>query len=232
MKSRSPSKWMFLAALCATYAAAQGLAPAGQDHSAIGGRVLPLPRDLEIRLAVNALPKQLRAGATVLVMESSGYLEARHGTNPFTCIVSRRGGNFYPVCFDEEGARTILPAFEDDAVLRLKGVTDEEVERHLAQGFEQGHYRPPARPGIAYMLSPATYMLAKGKLTRSVPHTMFYAPFLTNADIGGVMGQTAFVDRPGPHGMIIVIAGQKEREALLADSKELVDEVELHIGLK
>ena len=79
MKSRSPSKWMFLAALCATYAAAQGLAPAGQDHSAIGGRVLPLPRDLEIRLAVNALPKQLRAGATVLVMESSGYLEARHG---------------------------------------------------------------------------------------------------------------------------------------------------------
>jgi len=232
MNGYRQSRWIFLTALCATYAAAQGLAPAGHDHSAIGGRVLPLPRDLEIRLAVNALPKQLRAGATVLVMESTGYVEARHGTNSFTCIVSRRGGNFYPVCFDEEGARTILPAFADDAVLRLKGATDEEVERQLAQGFEQGHYRPPARPGIAYMLSPATYMLEKGTLTRSVPHTMFYAPFLTNADIGGVMGQTAFVDRPGPHGMIIVIAGQKEREALLAESQELVDEVEQHIGLK
>jgi len=232
MKERSQSKWMFLAALCVTYAAAQDLAPAGHDHSANGGRVLSLPRDLEIRLAVNALPKELRAGATVLVMESAGYVEARHGTNPFTCIVSRRGGNFYPVCFDEEGAHTILPAFADDAVLRLKGATDDEVDHQLAQGFEQGRYRPPARPGIAYMLSPATYMREKGKLTRTVPHTMFYAPFLTNADIGGVMGQTAFVDRPGPHGMIIVIAGQKEREALVAESQGLVDEVERYIGLK
>jgi hypothetical protein len=232
MKVHRGNKWMFLAALWTTYAAAQGLAPAGHDHSTTGGQVLSLPRDLEIRLAVNALPTELRAGATVLVMESAGYVEARRGSNPFTCIVSRRGGNFYPVCFDEEGARTILPAFTYDAVLRLKGATDQEVERQLAQGFEQGRYRPPARPGIAYMLSPATYMREKGTLTRTVPHTMFYAPFLTNADIGGVMGQTAFVDRPGPHGMIIVIAGQKEREALLAESQELVDEVERYIGLK
>ena len=156
---------VFFAATCATHAIAQ----ADHDHNdhngnTTGGHVMPLPRDLELRLAVNALPKDLRAGATVLVMESAGYVEARHGTNPFTCMVSRRGGNFYPVCFDEEGARTILPAFADDAVLRLKGATDEEVERQLAQGFEQGRYRPPARPGIAYMLSPATYMLTAGKL--------------------------------------------------------------------
>jgi hypothetical protein len=75
-------------------------------------------------------------------------------------------------------------------------------------------------------------MLENGKLVRTFPHTMFYAPFLTNADIGGIMGRTAFVDRPGPHGMIIVIAGQKEREALLVESQALVDEVERHIGLK
>jgi hypothetical protein len=229
---RTITLMVFFAASFAAYLAAQGSEPDIHDHSATGGRVLSLPRDLEIRLAVNALPKELRAGATVLVMEPAGYVEARRGSNPFTCIVSRRGGNFYPVCFDAEGSRTILPAFADDAVLRLKGATDEEVERQLAQGFEQGRYRPPTRPGIAYMLSPATYMREKGKLTRTVPHTMFYAPFLTNADIGGVMGQTAFVDRPGPHGMIIVIAGQKEREALLAESQGLVDEVERYIGLK
>ena len=211
------TRTIILAAACASYLAAEG-------------RVLTLPRDLEMRLAVNALPSELQAGATVLVMESSGYVEARHGTNPFTCIVSRRGGNFYPVCFDEEGTRTILPAFADDALLRLKGATEEEVERQLAQGFEQGRYRPPARAGIAYMLSPATYMREHGKLTRTFPHTMFYAPFLTNADIGGVMGKTAFVDRPGPHGMIIVVAGQKEREALLRESQALVDEVERQIG--
>lgn len=218
---------------CAAYACyAPAQTSESHDHHSESGKVLTIPRDLEMRLAVNALPKTLRAGATVMVLEQSGYVEARHGSNPFTCIVSRRAGNFYPVCFDEEGSRTILPAFADDAVLRLKGASNEEVERQLAKGFEDGHYRPPSRPGIAYMLSPATYMMENGKLKRSMPHTMFYAPFLTNADIGGVVGQTAFVDRPGPHGMIIVLAGEKERENLLADSRDLVDEVESQIGLK
>jgi hypothetical protein len=202
------------------------------DHTARGGAVHLLPRDLEMRLAVNALPRQLRDGAAILALESGGYVKVRPGNNPFTCIVSRRGGNFYPVCFDEEGTRTILPAYTDDAVLRLKGLSNEEIERQLAAGFESGRYRPPARPGIAYMLSPATYMLNSGKLTRIPPHTMFYAPFLTDADIGGLPERTAFVDRPGPHGMIIVLAGQKEREALLSESQGLVDEVEREIGLK
>src|SRR5262249_7647876 len=152
--------------------------------------------------------------------------------NPFTCMVSRRGGNFYTVCFDEEGTRTILPAFADDAVMRLNGAGEQEIERRLADGFEQGRYRPPARPGIADMLSPATPMIENGRLARTFPHTMFYAPFLTNADIAGMPGRSAFVDRPGPHGMIIVLAGQKEREALLNESQALVDEVERAIGLR
>ena len=199
--------------------------PPSTSHArhAATGRILMIPRDLELRLAVNALPKDLRGAASVLVLEKDGYAKALTGTNPFTCMVSRRGGNFYPVCFDEEGARTILPAFADDVVLRLKGANDQEVERQLADGFEQGRYRPPARPGIAYMLSPATYMVEDGKLARSVPHTMFYAPFLTNADIAGMPGKSAFVDRPGPHGMIIVVAGQEEREALFNESQALVD---------
>jgi len=202
------------------------------DHGQAGGKMILLARDLEARLAVNALPKELREGATVLALTGEGYVKVRQGTNPFTCIVSRRGGNFYPVCFDEEGTRTILKAFADDAVMRLKGQSDDEIERQIADGFAQGRYQPPARPGIAYMLSPATYMLSNGKLSRTPPHTMFYAPYLTNTDIGGVIGKTAFVDRPGPHGMIIVLAGQKEREALLAESQSLVDEVERQIGLK
>jgi hypothetical protein len=82
------------------------------------------------------------------------------------------------------------------------------------------------------MWSPATYMLERGKLARTPPHTMFYAPFLTNAEIAGMPGKTAFIDRSGPHGMFIVVAGQKERDALLTESQALVDEVERAIGLK
>lgn len=68
----------------------------------------------------------------------------------------------------------------------------------------------PARE-FAYMPSPATYMLNSGKIVLTPPHTTFYAPFLTNAEIGGMPRKTAFVDRPGPHGVIIVRAGQTER---------------------
>ncbi len=207
---------------------------AGAHHhaAAVGTKVITLPRDLEMRLAVNALPKDLRDGASVLILEASAYVKARAGSNPFTCMVSRRGGNFYPVCFDEEGARTILPAFADDAVSRLKGTSEQEIDRQIADGFEAGRYRPPSRPGIAYMLSQATYMLEAGKLTRSFPHTMFYAPYLTNVDVAGMPGRSAFVDRPGPHGMIILLAGQTEREALLNESQDLLDEVERAIGVK
>lgn len=218
--------------LCCAACGAGQTTGAGHEHGSGGGKVLMLPPDLEMRLAVNALPKPLQAGATILVLGQAGYVKARKGSNPFTCVVSRRAGNFYPVCFDEEGAKTILPAFADDAVMRLKGASDEEVERQLAKGFEEGHYRPPSRPGIAYMLSPATYMMDSGKLKRTPPHTMFYAPFLTNAEVGGIMGKTAFIDRPGPHGMFIVLAGEKERETLEKDSQELVGEVERRIGLR
>src|ERR1700693_6406386 len=165
-----------------TYAQSPDSDAVSHEHNGQGGKVILLPHDLEIRLAVNALPTELRDGAAVLMLESTGYVKVRQGTNPFTCVVSRRGGNFYPVCFDEEGARTILPAFADDAVLLLKGASDAEVERQLADGFEQGRHQPPARPGSAYMLSPATYMLEAGKLARTFPHTMCYAPFLTNTD--------------------------------------------------
>ena len=202
------------------------------DHSAKGGKVIQLARDLEIRLAVDALPMHLRDKAGVWVLSDTGYVKVKDASNPFTCIVSRRGGNFYPVCFDEEGAHTILPAFMDDAALRLKGASDEDTERQIAEGFASGKYRPPSKPGIAYMLSPATYLLMNGKLTRSVAHVMFYAPYLTDADIGGVMGKSPFVDRPGPHGMIIVPAGQKERETAITQEAELILEVEKAIGLK
>jgi hypothetical protein len=222
-------------AILTAFLSSLGLAQEVHDRNATGAKVFLIPRDLEIRLAVNALPNPLRDDASILVMEKSGYVLAKTGTNPFTCMVSRRGGNFYPVCFDREGARTIMRAFADDGVMRLNGMTDQEVERKLADGFAEGKYRPPSRPGIAYMLSPAIYMLSDGKLKRGTPpHVMFYAPYLTDPDVGGIMGKTAFIDRPGPHGMFIVVAGQKEREALLNDSQDLLNEVDrqVRIGLE
>ena len=220
-----------LSAILITLPMAAQESAATHDHNAKGGKVIMLPRELEMRLAVDALPPHLREGAGIWILTETGYVKAKDAANAFTCIVSRRGGNFYPVCFDQEGTQTILPAYMDDATMRLQGESPESIERHIADGFASGKYRPPARPGIAYMLSPATYLLKNGKLTRTVAHIMFYAPYLTDADIGGAMGKSPFVDRPGPHGMIIVPAGQTERETRLAESRPLIEEVERAIGL-
>src|SRR5260221_851601 len=109
-----------------------------------------LPRDLEIELALNAAPKHLRDGATVLVLDSTGYVKAREGTNAFTCVVSRRGGDVFPVCWDTEGAKALLPIDLDDARLRLAGTSIAEIDSQVPGGVQNGKYTTPPRTGVAY----------------------------------------------------------------------------------
>ncbi len=194
-----------------------------------------LPRDLEIELALSAAPKHLRDAATVLVLESSGFVKAREGTNAFTCLVSRRGGDLFPVCWDVEGTRSLLPIDLDAAKLRLGGGSNAEVDRAVAEGFKNGRYRAPARAGVAYMLSPVRYRIDEaGKVTPSNPnpHIMFYGPQLTDADIGGISGSFVFMNKVGPDGMIIVPVGSRERETILSETRALVERVEREIGYK
>jgi len=194
-----------------------------------------LPRALEVEMALNSAPKHLRDGATVLVLESAGYVKAKEGNNGFTCMVTRMDGDVFPVCWDEEGTRSLLPMYLDDAALRLKGMPGAEIARKIAEGFKEGRYRAPARSGVAYMLSPMRYRIdEKGQVSRtpSNPHVMIYAPYLTDADIGGLRGSYAFINKVGPDGMIILPVGQKERAVILNESRSLIAEVESQIGFK
>jgi hypothetical protein len=193
------------------------------------------PRALEIELALSAAPKHLRDGASVWVLEQSGYTTARKGTNAFTCVVSRRAGDVFPVCWDAEGARALLPVDVDDAQLRLTGKSSAQIDEMVAERYKSGQYHAPARAGVAYMLSPMRYRIDEhGAVTRtpSTPHLMFYGPNLTDADIGGVRGAFVFMNRVGPDGMMIVPVGQKEREAIVSDTQALVAQVEQAIGLQ
>jgi hypothetical protein len=217
---------LFVAALAASPAAAQPSAP--PDHPM-------LPRDLEIELALNAAPKHLREGATVLVLDSTGYVKAREGSNAFTCFVSRRGGDMFPVCWDAEGTRSLVPIDLDAATLRLGGASNADIERRIADGFKNGRYRAPSRAGVAYMLSPLRYRIdEQGRVTRTNPnpHIMFYGPNLTDADVGGVRGSFVFMNKVGPDGMIIVPVGTSERQAILTESQTLTERVEKTIGYK
>ena len=59
------------------------------------GPLDPMPRSLEIRFALSALPPGLRDAATVYVLDpSKGYVRERTGTNGQTCFVSRTEWKF------------------------------------------------------------------------------------------------------------------------------------------
>jgi len=150
-------------------------------------------------------------------------------------VVSRRAGDLFPVCWDAEGSRSLLPVDFDDAQLRLSGKSAAEIDAVVADRYKSGQYHAPARAGVAYMLSPMRFRIDDyGAVTRtpSNPHLMFYGPNLTDGDIGGVRGAYVFMNRVGPDGMMIVPVGQKEREAIVSESQALVAQVEQAVGLQ
>jgi hypothetical protein len=208
---------------------------AGPDLFAKSPQYPLLPRVLEVELALSAAPKHLRDQATVWVLEQNGYTLAKQGSNAFTCVVSRRAGDLFPVCWDAEGARSLLKVDFDDVQLRLAGKTTAEIDEIVAQRYKSGDYKPPSRAGIAYMLAPLRYRIDEhGAVTwtTSNPHLMFYGPSLTDTDIGGARGAFVFMNRVGPDGMMIVPVGQTERTAILSESQSLTEQLERAIGFQ
>jgi hypothetical protein len=192
-----------------------------------------LDRDLETQLALSAAPSHLRADAAVWVLDQNGFTLAKKGTNAFSCIVARRGGDLFPVCWDAEGTASLMPVDLDDATLRLTGKSGSEVEATIRDRFTSGAYHAPRRAGLAYMLSPLRYRIdERGQVTRSAvnPHVMFYGPNLTDADIGGVRGSYVYMNKVGPYGMMIVPVGEKEKTTLVTESEALRQRLEAAIG--
>src|SRR5262245_48068422 len=195
-----------------------------------GGAASPIslmPEALETELALSAAPEHLRAGAAVLLLGESGYTEARKGTNGFTCLVGRSQPKAVaPMCYDAEGTRTIVPRLEDEAARRARSESEESIRKAEEEGFRTGKYKGPERPGISYMISAVQELEGPDGMVRTfVPHLMFYAPNLTDAEVGGKRGGPVFIGAPGPHGMFIVPPGKEEQTAIYAEQAELVKKV-------
>lgn len=197
--------------------AAAGLSGQGtEDHPVV--EILPLAE--EVRIALSAAPQHLRDSAGVYALTPSGFKSVRESQNGFTCVINRDHPlNRKPVCYDAEGTATILPKviFVGEALLR--GLDLEEIERQVAAKFASGEFISPRRPGVAYMLTREirNYNPQTKEMGTFPPHIMFYAPNLTNADIGATWDRDVrreapwlpFVGYEGPHGFIIVIVGEQ-----------------------
>ena len=197
----------------------------------------PLPRDLEVELALSALPAHLRDKATVYVLNpAKGFEVARQGTNGFHALVARTGDDafrgswplteyrsdiLYPIAFDNAGTKAQMRIFLDAAALQATGTPSTELKRIIQQRYKTGYYKAPARAGVAYMLSPVlrTYSdpdAGERVNTINFPHVMYYAPEISNADIGGgpIGSMDPFVILHGPHGYMIQALGVTERAAV------------------
>jgi len=181
-------------------------ASAQNKPTSSGNRIAPLPRDLEIQLALSALPAHLRDSATVYVLNpDKGFEIARKGTNGFHALVARTGDDtfrgswaftkyrddiLYPVSFDDAGAKAQMRVFFDAAEMQAKGTPPEELKKIIQERYKTKHYDAPERAGVSYMLAPIlrTYVnpdVNDSVATAIVPHVMHYAPNLSNEDVGG-----------------------------------------------
>ena len=171
-----------------------------------------LARAAEIDLALSAAPPHLRKQAGVYVFEKNGFVRVRSSSNGFTCIVNRDHPlSRKPTCYDVEGTATILPKVLRVGELLARGATLAAIEAEIAEGFRTGRYVPPRRPGVAYMLSEGNldFDPSTGRTRSFPPHVMFYAPNLTNEDIGSSgdgAGGLPFIAYPGPHAFMIMMA--------------------------
>ena len=70
-----------------------------------------LAREERIKLAEGAAPAEISGKATIYLLERTGYVVVRQGTNGFSCLVDRQTPlNLEPTCFDAEGSATTLQA--------------------------------------------------------------------------------------------------------------------------
>jgi hypothetical protein len=197
----------------------------------------PLPRDLEIQLALSSLPPHLRNGATAYVLNpDKGFEVARKGTNGFHALVARtdegafrgswpftayRDDILLPISFDAAGAKAQMQVMFDVAKMQASGVSAQELKSVINKRYKAGSYKTPERAGISYMLAPVhrTYTNpdeSDAVATLNLPHVMYYAPDVSNDDIGGAKPGSPypFVILPGPHGYIIQVLGLTERRAV------------------
>ena len=204
-----------------------------------------MPAALETRFALSALPAALRREATVYLLDpASGYRLARQGSSGVECLVERtvwewaelqlRDDIYIPLCYDAAGAKAHLRVMRDVAELRAHGMTADAIKSEVEARYRSKIYSAPERPGLSYMIAPLFRALGPPDMkvhTMAMPHVMFYAPGVTNEDIGARPSLTdfaslryPFIDRQGnaEQSFVIQMVGQAETAKIIADEKSLV----------
>ena len=214
-------------------------APASQ---AADTTIEQMPAKLETQFALSALPPALRDHATVYLLDpKKGYQLSRQGTSGVTCLVERtaweqadsRNDIYVPLCYDAAGSKSYLKVIMDTAALRIQGMSPAALKAEIASRYKNQTYQAPAQAGLSYMIAPVmrTWMMPDFKVhTMSMPHLMFYAPNITNEDIGAVPNASllypfSFKEGIAEQTYLIQVIGEAEKAKIMADEKSLLDDL-------
>lgn len=187
----------------------------------------------------------MRSEATVYRLTDTGYVMAQEGSNGFSCLTRQEGvtptpfhGAFMSVCYDTEGAQTLMQSDLMQARLFAQNKTHAEVGKIIDDAWARGELKRPG-PGLAYMLSPVQHIRPYGGPPSSyVPHLMFYTTGQTNADVRGdappnPMGYEPYMASPGkPWAMTIVPMAPEIRAKLAEEHQALINDIQPYIDKK
>src|SRR5262245_39416782 len=208
-----------------------------------------IPAKLESQYALSALPPALRDRATVYLLDpAKGYRLSRQGSSGLTCLVERtaweladfRNDIYIPLCYDAAGTESYLKVIMDAAMLRAQGMAPAALKAEVERRYRNETYRVPEKAGLSYMVAPVMRTVGPPDMnvhTMAMPHLMFYAPNITNEDIGAVPDLTVptsllnpFIDRQGigEQSYMIQLIGEAEKARIMADEKPLVDDLCAH----
>lgn len=162
----------------------------------------------EVALARTAAPPSITDSATVLVLKGTGFVEAHHGSNGFTCAVFRgfdgatTDPNFWnpkirsPVCLNPPASRTVLPNLMKRAEWIMAGVDTTEVNARTKRAYAAHEFPLPAAGAMAYMLSHQQNL--GGDDPHWMPHLMFYYDRSMPASAWGAGdGKSPIIDATG-----------------------------------
>lgn len=183
-----------------------------QEKLGTPGPRLSLPRAEEVALARSAAPSSVSSGARVWLFSAGRYIVADSGTNSVQCYVGRGWPKaLEPHCFDEEGARTIMPIEMLQSELLHRGISGDSVQRTIAAGIASGKFRLPQRPAMSWMQSASQVLYDDdgSRVGAWKPHIMIYYPYLTAQGIGTGTNQDVgagiVVSPGGPMANIMIV---------------------------
>lgn len=143
-----------------------------------------LPKNIQIKTAVQAAPEMYRDGATVLGYNEEGKLiTLREGTNGMVCLAddpNKAGINV--ACYGAD----LEPFMARGRALAAEGKSNEEKHEARKSEIEAGTLPMPAEPSMVYILAgeEKDYSAETGELLESKIRYVIYKPYMTGESTG------------------------------------------------